>query len=1079
MTLLGHVPLALVPQAPIPNALTHLPADVQLALFQRMVNLSAEALFVVSPKDDYRFLLVNDAAADLLGVEPGQLIGSRLQDHDPFFAPDWIDSNRVTLRQRQALIYDTSLPHECGPKGTIEVSLHYFLESGFELLIGTFKDINYQKHAIPPPRAGEDFRTLAENSPDVIVRYARDGRRTYVNPAYQVLSGIPPADLIGKLPSEHSVLPLDKARQIESQLANIVETGQAHDFVLEWVAPDNQHHCYQVRAVPERDDQGQVHGILTLARDVSSLRSALQRLDGFADSVPGFMFSYLRQPDGRGVMPFASAGIEQVFGLRPEDVACDAAILDTRTQPDDLARIREALAVSERDQTPIQVEFRTQHPDRGELWVEARATPVREPSGRTLWHGFMIDITDRKRAEDLLFAREQMFQTLVEHSPDTVCRYDTQARRIYANTAFARLVGAPEGQLLNRPPSVVPASRSAVDYEEKILKVAQTGQPGEHELTWTTGDGSSMTSHIRLTPERDRNGNVISVLAVGRDVTALKHTEARLKSAQRLARLDSWEWDLRSGLFTLPGLEDGAPLQVNGPEDLAWALSGRVHPADIRTITERIEHAFADEETSAYIDFRGIAPNGDQLDMVTQIRIQYDTLGAPDFVWGTTQDISELRRAQHDLHSLAYYDTLTRLPNRTLFLDRLQEAVERAAKLERRLAVLILDLDNFKIVIDTHGHTAGDSVLRETADRLQSCLPPPRHVVARLGGDEFAVVLADVPHDDALESQSASLLSVVSQAFHLSGMEVFLTASIGISRFPEDGRTTAELMQHADSAMYQAKEQGRNQFRFHSVVQTSRRTEWLALATALHRAVDNNELELYYQPQVDLATCRLVGVEALLRWNHPDGQVAPDRFIGIAEDTGLIIDIGEWVLRTACRAACDWNRHETVPFQIAVNLSPRQMKAPDFRAMIQRVLADTGCNPAWLEFEITEGILLDNSIDIQQLLRDLRGIGLSFAIDDFGTGYSALGYLNRFPIDKLKIDRSFICNITVDRDAAELVKAIIAMSRSLRLDLVAEGVEDDAQESFLQAYGCQGAQGYFYGRPMPRAQFEAWLADRR
>jgi diguanylate cyclase (GGDEF)-like protein/PAS domain S-box-containing protein len=667
-----------------------------------------------------------------------------------------------------------------------------------------------------------------------------------------------------------------------------------------------------------------------------------------------------------------------------------------------------------------------------------------------------------------LFRREQMFHTLVENSPDIICRYDLDGVRIYANAALVGRLGATAEDLLGIQPSGHPLLRDAQPYEQKIRQVAHTGQQDEHELSWTGADGKAVISHIRLIPERDHAGKVVGVLAVSRDITALKRTEERLKAAQRLARLDVWEWDIGAGRFEMIG----ARVAIDHIKTLPQLLLHTVHPDEVPALVRRLDAAFKAREENVVVEFRGLGGDGSVVDTITHACIQYGPGGEPEFMWGTMQDIGELKQLQRKLHTMAFYDPLTGLPNRTLFLERLNATVARAESQGLRLGVLALDLDNFKAVNDSFGHRAGDGLLREVAERLRGSLAP-NQMLARLGGNEYAVMLPDAASDNDIAATANKLLNTLADVFSIGPAEVFLSASMGVARFPEDGGTAAELLQRAGSAVYLAKEQGRNNFQFHSPMQVIQRSESLMLAAGLRHAVDNRELELYYQPQIDLDSGRLIGVEALLRWNHPElGAVSPSRFIPIAEDTGLIVDIGEWVLRQACQAACAWNRDGGRELKVAVNLSPRQLKADGFVDRVRKVLDDTGCQASWVEFEITEGVLLDDSLDIPGMFETLRGVGFSFAIDDFGTGYSALSYLHRFDVDKLKIDRSFIGNLLSSEDSSELVKAIIAMARSLRLKLVAEGVEEPTQEAFLRANGCHAAQGYLYGKPMPRQQFE-------
>ena len=441
------------------------------------------------------------------------------------------------------------------------------------------------------------------------------------------------------------------------------------------------------------------------------------------------------------------------------------------------------------------------------------------------------------------------------------------------------------------------------------------------------------------------------------------------------------------------------------------------------------------------------------------------------------EDISIRKRYEQQLLRQANYDILTGLPNRMLALDRLKLALAQARRESTLVGVMFLDLDNFKHINDTLGHDAGDNLLIEAARRISSCLRGTS-TVARLGGDEFLVILPGLTGPEASSQVAERILKTFSPPYILNGQEVFVTTSIGIAIFPTDSDNSGTLLQHADAAMYQAKHKGKSSFAHFAPEMTEVSHERLKMESSMRRALELKEFELYFQPIVNTDSGTLCSVEALLRWNNPAmGMVMPDRFIPLAEETGLITPIGEWVLLEACRAAMGWKEATGKDIGISVNVSPRQFRDPGFTEAVMHALATSGLAPEQLELEITERLILDNSIETAEILRQLDKAGIRLSVDDFGTGYSALSYLKSYPFDTLKIDKSFVQDVMKEPEDASLVRAIINMAHSLGLRVIAEGVEEEAQTHFLKKEGCDFSQGYFYSRPLPAADFDAWLAN--
>jgi len=426
----------------------------------------------------------------------------------------------------------------------------------------------------------------------------------------------------------------------------------------------------------------------------------------------------------------------------------------------------------------------------------------------------------------------------------------------------------------------------------------------------------------------------------------------------------------------------------------------------------------------------------------------------------------ERKRLEQRLHSLVHYDNLTQLPNRQLLLDRLTQAIAQATRQQTLVGLLLLDLDRFKLVNDTLGHEFGDKLLKDVSERIHACIRDS-DTLARLGGDEFVVVLNGINGAQDAAKVANKIIDNLSKPIVIDGHEVFVTTSIGISLFPNDGMDKNALITNADVAMYRAKEEGRNHFQFYTFGMNATTVEQLTLENDLRRAIERDELFLHYQPQIRLPDRRMVGVEALVRWQHPElGLVPPARFIPIAEETGLIVPIGQWVLRTACAQARRWLDSGAPPIEMSVNMSSRQFHQENMLETVTGALQESGLDARQLTLEITESSLMQKPDDAVVTLCLLHNMGVGIAIDDFGTGYSSLGHLKRFPLQALKIDRAFINDITENPEDAAIVRAILAMAHSLNLKAVAEGVESEEQLKFLQQAGCDEIQGFLISKPV-------------
>lgn len=570
---------------------------------------------------------------------------------------------------------------------------------------------------------------------------------------------------------------------------------------------------------------------------------------------------------------------------------------------------------------------------------------------------------------------------------------------------------------------------------------------------------------------------VKSVTHIARLGAAARTAVAQARQRQALTEAELRYRDLFNGVpvglyQTTPDgqIIDANPalLQVLGYPDLALlcALNVRdlcVHPEGF----ELLQHALVNHGGKT----RGFVAqlrcyDGSIIWTESCTRIVYDTHGQVLYHEGALQDISERRSAEMRMHYLAHHDDLTGLPNRVMFKYRLEQAIAESARRGTLMAVLLLDMDRFKAINDTLGHAVGDDLLKILGGRLFSCV---REIdtVARLAGDEFAVILPDLTHVEDAARVAKKILHAFAPPFHVDGHELFISASIGIAAYPADGDNLDMLLRNVDIAMYHAKEHGRNTFQLYATEMNTKAFERLSLENALRHALERNELFLHYQPQVDLRTGKIIAVEALLRWQHPElGMISPLQFIPIAEETGMITPIGEWVLHTACAQNKAWQVAGLPHLRVAVNLSARQLRPTCFLHFIEQTLQETGLAPRYLELELTESMLMHDAENAIAMLTALGAMGVDISIDDFGTGYSSLTYLKRLPINALKIDKSFVSDIPGDLDDAAIAATIIVMAHNLGIRVIAEGVETQEQKDFLVSHACDAMQGYLFSRPV-------------
>ncbi|MGZ5037936.1 MAG: EAL domain-containing protein [Usitatibacter sp.] len=930
----------------------------------------------------------------------------------------------------------------------------------------------------------ELIREAFEHAPVGIAVVTPDGVLRLVNRALCQMIGYPRAALEGQ--PYRNFVPAADVPADEEHLRGIRAGGEPPESVdTRFVRNDGVQVWVRVSASLIRDAAGAPRYVVSSVVDLTEQREkdrVLRQTNGFLAAVVENAPVAIYTADLDGIVNFWNPAAERTFGFTAEQAMGRNAPFIPESRREEARELRRRVLAGE---VLSGLELERQRADGSAIMIHGAAAPLRDESDRVT--GLLVacvDVSEARRATAELERHLHFTRALLDAIPNPVYFKDREGRYLAYNRAWSDLFGR-GGDWIGKTGFDVFDAAVAREHQERDRPLIERPSSTTYESTVPGPDGSPHQMLFNKVSFVDQRGDVAGVISVVTDVTRYKQTEGALEASEARFRVLT---ESTIDLITVCDADctmqyqSGALRQLLGfdPADTVGKnVFDLVHRDDVDHVKAAFRRILETRQLTEPVEFRLRHRDGGWRTFESLGTNCLGNAHIRGIVWNS-RDVTDRKVIQQRIQHLAYHDNLTGLPNRGLLQDRLARSIARAERSGRKVAVLFIDLDNFKNINDTLGHDVGDELLRQVSRRLTECVRL-EDTIARQGGDEFIVLLDALDDGRNASIVAQKILNALRLPLTLGGTEQHVSGSVGIALYPEDGRDAQTLMKNADTAMFHGKGLGKNTYQYFTAQMNIAVKRRMTLESALRRAVMQKDFVLHYQPQINLETGEIIAVEALVRWKTEDsGTVMPGDFIPLAEETGLINEIGEWVLREGCRQAREWqDRGLSKARRMAINLSARQFGDKGFLDMVVRVLAETGLPAHCLELEITESQVMRQTDGMNQLLTRLSEMGVQLAIDDFGTGYSSLSYLKRLPIQKLKIDQSFVRDITVDPNDTAIVVAIINMARSLELETIAEGVETADQLALLRSKGCQVGQGFFFSVPLAAQEIYPLLRANR